>query len=87
VLLRDGGLADDLRRRQTSRPRVEERRAEALLSVAEQRGIRISVPYGRGWIGAGNGLASLVAVPDFTSVYLADGAPVWTRWQSPPSRS
>ena len=69
MLLRDGGLADDLR--DDNEPAaVEERRAEALLSVAEQRGIRISVLTAEGG-SALERLASLVAVPDFTSVYLA----------------
>jgi glucose/mannose-6-phosphate isomerase len=69
VLLRDGGLADDLR--DDNEPAaVEERRAEALVSAAEQRGIRISVLTAEGG-SALERLASLVAVPDFTSVYLA----------------
>lgn len=69
VLLRDGGLADDLR--DDNEPAaVEERRAEALLSMADRRGIRVSVLTAEGG-SALERLASLVAVPDFTSVYLA----------------
>jgi DNA-binding MurR/RpiR family transcriptional regulator len=69
VLLRDGGLADDLR--DDNEPAaVEERRAEALQTVAEARGIRISVITAEGG-SALERLASMVAVPDFASVYLA----------------
>jgi hypothetical protein len=69
VLMRDGGLTDDLR--DDNEPAaVEERRAEALQTVAEARGIRVSVLTAEGG-SALERLASLVAVPDFTSVYLA----------------
>ena len=69
VLMRDGGLDDDLR--DDNEPAaVEERRAEALQTVAEARGIRLTVLTAEGG-SALERLASLVAVPDFTSVYLA----------------
>ncbi|HKE64236.1 MAG TPA: SIS domain-containing protein [Micromonosporaceae bacterium] len=69
VLMRDGGLADDLR--DDNEPAaVEERRADALQSVAEARGIRLTVVTAEGG-SALERLASMVAVPDFTSVYLA----------------
>lgn len=69
VVLRDGGLAGD--DEDAGEPfAVEERRAEAVAALARRRGIRCSV------LTAGGGsalerLASLVAVPDFASVYLA----------------
>jgi hypothetical protein len=69
VLLRDGGLADD--QRDDNEPAaVEERRADALEAVAAARGIRLSVLTAEGG-SALERLASLVAIPDFTSVYLA----------------
>jgi glucose/mannose-6-phosphate isomerase len=69
VLLRDGGLADDLR--DDNEPAaVEERRADALETVAAARGVRLTVLTAEGG-SALERLASLVAVPDFTSVYLA----------------
>jgi hypothetical protein len=69
VLLRDGGLEDDLR--DDNEPAaVEERRAEAVQEIAEVRGIRVSVLTAEGG-SALERLASLVAVPDFTSIYLA----------------
>jgi glucose/mannose-6-phosphate isomerase len=69
VLLRDGGLtgedADD------GEPfAVEERRADAVQTLAEQRGVRVSVVTAEGG-SALERLASLVAVPDFASIYLA----------------
>jgi glucose/mannose-6-phosphate isomerase len=69
VLMRDGGLADD--QRDDNEPAaVEERRADAAQIVAEARGIRVSVFTAEGG-SALERLASLVAVPDFASVYLA----------------
>jgi glucose/mannose-6-phosphate isomerase len=69
VLLRDGGLEDDLR--DDNEPAaVEERRAEAVQEIAEVRGIRVTVLTAEGG-SALERLASLVAVPDFTSIYLA----------------
>ncbi len=68
VLMRDGGLADD---EDADKPTaVDERRAEALQAIAERRGVRVSVITAEG-ASALERLASLVAVPDFTSVYLA----------------
>jgi len=68
VLLRDGGLnADD----DTDEPlAVEERRADALVTLAERRGVRCDVITAEGGSSLER-LASLVAVPDFASVYLA----------------
>jgi hypothetical protein len=68
VLLRDGGLnADD----DTDEPlAVEERRADAIQTLAERRGVRCDVLTAEGGSSLER-LASLVAVPDFASVYLA----------------
>ncbi|PZF88104.1 SIS domain-containing protein [Micromonospora deserti] len=68
VLLRDGGLnAED----DTDEPlAVEERRAEAVQTLAERRGVRCDVVTAEGG-SALERLASLIAVPDFASVYLA----------------
>ncbi|WP_422753252.1 SIS domain-containing protein [Micromonospora sp. WMMD708] len=68
VLLRDGGLnADD----DTDEPlAVEERRADAVQTLADRRGVRCDVVTAEGG-SALERLASLVAVPDFASVYLA----------------
>jgi glucose/mannose-6-phosphate isomerase len=68
VLLRDGGLnpEDD-----ADEPlAVEERRADAVQTLAERRGVRCDVITAEGG-SALERLASLIAVPDFTSVYLA----------------
>jgi len=68
VLLRDGGLSDD--DDSADEPAgVEERRAEAVQRIAEQRGVRVSVVEAEG-ASALERLASLVAVPDFASIYL-----------------
>jgi hypothetical protein len=82
VLLRDGGLRDtalvpgtlverDLVDDAGDEPvAVEERRADAVQEIAERRGVRCSVVTAEG----GSPLerfASLVAVPDFASIYLA----------------
>ena len=77
VLLRDGGLretdpaadglaADDDADEPAS---VEERRADAVQHIAEQRGVRVSVVEAEG-ASALERLASLLAVPDFASIYL-----------------
>ncbi|GAA5195116.1 SIS domain-containing protein [Rugosimonospora acidiphila] len=69
VVLRDGGLTED----DGSEPEpmeVEERRAEALQEIAERRGVRVSVLTAEGG-SALERLASLIAVPDFASIYLA----------------
>ncbi|WP_406107354.1 SIS domain-containing protein [Micromonospora globbae] len=68
VLLRDGGLnvEDD-----ADEPlAVEERRAEAVQTLAERRGVRCDVVTAEGG-SALERLASLTAVPDFASIYLA----------------
>jgi hypothetical protein len=68
VLLRDGGLnpEDD-----ADEPfAVEERRADAVQTLAERRGVRCDVITAEGG-SALERLASLVAVPDFASIYLA----------------
>lgn len=68
VLLRDGGLnADD----DTDEPLVvEERRADAVQTLAERRGVRCDVVTAEGGSSLER-LASLIAVPDFASIYLA----------------
>lgn len=69
VLLRDGGLADE--GEHNGEPAVvEERRAEAVAALARRRGIRCTVLTAEGGSPLER-LASLVAVPDFASVYLA----------------
>lgn len=69
VVLRDGGLAGE--DEDTGEPfAVEERRAEAVAALARRRGIRCTVLTAEGG-SALERLASLVAVPDFASVYLA----------------
>ncbi|WP_089009242.1 SIS domain-containing protein [Micromonospora viridifaciens] len=68
VLLRDGGLnaGDD-----TDEPlAVEERRADAVQTLADRRGVRCDVVTAEGG-SALERLASLMAVPDFASIYLA----------------
>ncbi|WP_019870937.1 SIS domain-containing protein [Salinispora oceanensis] len=68
VLLRDGGLnpEDD-----ADEPlAVEERRADAVQTLAERRGVRVDVVTAEGG-SALERLASLIAVPDFASIYLA----------------
>ena len=68
LILRDGGLADDA---DTGEPTVvEERRAEAVVELAGNRGVRCGVIQAEG-ASALERLASLIAVPDFASVYLA----------------
>lgn len=68
VLLRDGGLnpEDD-----ADEPLVvEERRADAVQTLAERRGVRCDVVTAEGG-SALERLASLITVPDFASIYLA----------------
>jgi glucose/mannose-6-phosphate isomerase len=77
VLLRDGGLretepeADNIAADADSDEpvSVEERRADAVQHIAEQRGVRVSVVEAEG-ASALERLASLLAVPDFASIYL-----------------
>ena len=72
VLLRDGGLTAE--GEDTGEPQaVEERRADAVVALARRRGVRCTVLTAQGG-SALERLASLVAVPDFASVYLARGA-------------
>lgn len=69
VLLRDGGLTEN----DGSDPEpmeLEERRGEALQEIAERRGVRVSVLTAEG-ASPLERLASLIAVPDFASIYLA----------------
>jgi D-arabinose 5-phosphate isomerase GutQ len=69
VLLRDGGLADD--ETEAGEPSVvEERRADAVVELAARRGVRCGVIQAEGGSPLER-LASLIAVPDFASVYLA----------------
>jgi glucose/mannose-6-phosphate isomerase len=68
VLLRDGGLNPQ---DEADEPVVvEERRADAVQTLAERRGVRCDVLVAEGG-SALERLASLVAVPDFASLYLA----------------
>jgi glucose/mannose-6-phosphate isomerase len=69
VLLRDGGLAADEELADGEPPAVEDRRADAIQELAERRGVRVSVVTAEGG-SALERLASLVAVPDFASIYL-----------------
>jgi len=68
VLVRDGGLGSE---DDTDEPiAVEERRADAVQTLAERRGVRCSVVTAEG-ASPLERLASMVAVPDFASIYLA----------------
>jgi glucose/mannose-6-phosphate isomerase len=69
VLLRDGGLADEDESSEGEPMAVEERRADAVQALAERRGVRVSVVTAEGGSPLER-LASLVAVPDFASIYL-----------------
>ena len=67
-MLRDGGLNPE---DEADEPvAVEERRADAVQTLAERRGVRCDVVTAEGG-SALERLASLVAVPDFASIYLA----------------
>ncbi|NJC71531.1 mannose-6-phosphate isomerase [Planosporangium thailandense] len=68
VLLRDGGLSDESDD-QGEPLALEERRADAVQALAERRGVRVSVVTAEGGSPLER-LASLVAVPDFASIYL-----------------
>ncbi|GAB7040251.1 MULTISPECIES: SIS domain-containing protein [Catenuloplanes] len=68
VLLRDGGL--DPQEANDEPVAVEERRADAVQTLAERRGVRCDVVTAEGG-SALERLASLIAVPDFASIYLA----------------
>jgi hypothetical protein len=68
VLMRDGGLNPE---DEADEPvAVEERRADAVQTLAERRGVRCDVLVAEGG-SALERLASLVAVPDYASLYLA----------------
>ncbi|HEU5108752.1 MAG TPA: SIS domain-containing protein [Micromonosporaceae bacterium] len=68
VLVRDGGLGSE---EDADEPiAVEERRADAVQMLAERRGVRCSVVTAEG-ASPLERLASMVAVPDFASIYLA----------------
>jgi hypothetical protein len=68
VIFRDGGLNPE---EDADEPvAVEERRADAVQTLAERRGVRCDVLVAEGG-SALERLASLVAVPDFASLYLA----------------
>jgi hypothetical protein len=69
ILLRDGGLADE--NASAGEPSaVEGRRADAVVELAARRGVRCGVIQAEGGSPLER-LASLIAVPDFASVYLA----------------
>lgn len=68
VLLCDGGLADE----ETGTAPVSDRRAQVVQEIAERRGIDVGVLTAEGG-SALERLASLVAAPDFASVYLGLG--------------
>ena len=68
VVMRDGGLNPE---DEADEPvAVEERRADAVQVLAERRGVRCDVVTAEGG-SALERLASLTAVPDFASIYLA----------------
>lgn len=68
VLLRDGGLTE--REAEVEPAEVEEKRAEVVAAIARRRGVRCTVLTAEGGSSLER-LASLVAVPDFASVYLS----------------
>jgi hypothetical protein len=71
VILRDGGIAGDDQDRDAGEPSaVELRRADAVAELATRRGVRVTVIDADG-ASAAERFASLTAVPDFASVYLA----------------
>jgi hypothetical protein len=69
LVLRDGGLADE-DATQGEPSALEERRADAVVELAARRGVRCGVIQAEG-ASPLERLASLIAVPDFASVYLA----------------
>ena len=69
LLLRDGGLADEESQAGESTD-VEGRRVDAVEDLAARRGVRCGVIRAEG-ASPLERLASLIAVPDFASVYLA----------------
>jgi D-arabinose 5-phosphate isomerase GutQ len=69
VLLRDGGLEGEEEAADGEPAALEDRRAEAVQELAERRGVRVSLLVAEG-ASPLERLASLVAVPDFASLYL-----------------
>jgi hypothetical protein len=70
VLLRDGGIEDEEQPVDGEPTAVEERRADAVEALALRRGIHCDTLRAEG-ASPLERLASLIAVPDFASVYLA----------------
>ncbi len=70
VIMRDGGISGDDGPVEGEPVAVELRRADAVAELAARRGVRVSVIDAEG-ASALERFASLVAVPDFASVYLA----------------
>jgi len=71
IILRDDGMDDEEARLSGGEPAaVEARRAAAVAELAERRGVRCTVVAAEG-VSPLERLASLIAVPDFASVYLA----------------
>jgi hypothetical protein len=69
LILRDGGLPDE--ENEAGEPvAVEDRRADAMEDLAARRGVRCGTIRAEGGSPLER-LASLIAVPDFASVYLA----------------
>ena len=65
ILMRDDGLDGD-----DSLPKPDTRRADAVAKLAERRGIRCDIMPAEGGCSLER-LASLIAIPDYASVYLA----------------
>jgi glucose/mannose-6-phosphate isomerase len=70
VLLRDGGIEDEEQPVDGEPTAVEERRADAVEALALRRGVHCETLRAEG-ASPLERLASLIAVPDFASVYLA----------------
>jgi hypothetical protein len=70
VLLRDGGIEDEEQPADGEPAAVEERRADAVEALALRRGVHCDTLRAEG-ASPLERLASLIAVPDFASVYLA----------------
>ncbi|WP_025272205.1 SIS domain-containing protein [Haloglycomyces albus] len=65
IVLRDDGLEGD-----DTIPKPDTRRADAIVDLAQQRNLPVTVVNAEGGC-ALERLASLIAIPDFTSIYLA----------------
>ena len=70
VILRDGGLQGEDEEGNAEPRVVDERRADAVIELADRRGVRTSVLTAEGGSPLER-LASLIAVPDFASLFLA----------------